>query len=127
VLTDPEGNSFPLTFGLTGLLHADGPANGVVNFIFGSAFGQAWGAVPGVDTIHLQDTVTSVTVAADGTVTLEGLLAEKDFARGGGVVFVEENIPFTIVVSPDSGQFTLHWCELPTFHLKVTDGNLGVG
>jgi sugar lactone lactonase YvrE len=100
LLTDPAGQDFPLTFGLTGLLHADGPARGVVNFFFGLAFGQAWGAVPGADSIRLEGTVTSFTVAADGTVTLEGRLTEKDYARGGGVAFIEENVPFMIVLRP---------------------------
>jgi hypothetical protein len=84
LLTVPGGNVFALTFALTASLQAEGSAGGVVNFVFGEGFGQAWGAAPGVDAIHLQGRVTSSTVAANGTVTLEGQLTEKDFARGGG-------------------------------------------
>jgi hypothetical protein len=124
VLTDPAGNVFPLSFGLKGVLNADGSARGAVNFVFGPAFAQLWGAVPGVDTIHLHGTVTTVAVANTGAITLQGTATEKDFARGGGVAFVEDDIPFTVVVRPDTGGFTLPWCELPTFDLKVLDGNL---
>lgn len=126
LLTDPSGATFPLTFALEAMLRSDGSARGTVNFVFGPAFGQSWGAVPGVNSIHLKGTVTSVTVAEDGGVTLLGHLTEKDYARGGGVAFIEEYVPFQIVVNPDSLQFTLQWCELPTFHLGITDGNLGV-
>src|SRR5262249_40612284 len=77
-LTDPDGNVFPLTFGLAGILHADSSAQGTVNVVFGPAFGEAWGAVPGVDHIHLSGTVTSLTASADGSITLEGQLTEKD-------------------------------------------------
>ena len=81
---------------------------------------RLWGAVPGADTIHLQGTVTSFTVAEDGIVTLEGQLTETDVARGDGVAYVEEDVPFQVVVSPDSWRFTLPWCELPTFDVEVT-------
>jgi hypothetical protein len=126
VLTDPDGNIFSLTFALTTSLPADGSASGVVNFVFGQAFGQAWGAVPGVDAIHLHGTVASFTVAADRTVTLEGQLTEKDSTRGGGVAFIEENVPFRIVLHPGAPQFTLQWCELPTFDLELTAGHLAI-
>jgi DNA-binding beta-propeller fold protein YncE len=126
VLSDPDGNAFPVTFGLTGLRHSDGSASGVVNFAFGPAFSQLWGAVPGVASIHLHGTVTSITVAADGTVALEGQLTEKDLGRRDGLVFVEENVPFKIVRRPGGRQFTLQWCQLPTFDLELTDGNLAI-
>jgi hypothetical protein len=93
-------------------------AGGVVNFVFGPAFGQVWGAVGGVGTIHVHGPVNFVTAAADGAVTVKSQLTEKDFSRGDGVILVEDNIPSTIVVSPGSWQFTLPWCELPTFPLK---------
>ncbi len=124
MLTDGDGNVFSLSFGLPGVLNANGPAHGVINFVFGPAFSQLWGAVAGVDSIHLWGIVTTVTVGDDGTITLEGQVTEKDFSGGDGMVFVEENIPFTIVVSPDSSQFTLQWCELPTFDQEVIGGNL---
>lgn len=127
LLTDPNGTVFPCTFGLSGLLHADGSAGGVVNLVFGPAFSQAWGAVLGVDAIHLQGTVNSFTVTADGTVTLEGQLTEKDLTHVAGVVFVEENVPFQIVVGLDSWQFTLQWCELPTFQFELTVRNQKIG
>src|SRR5262249_21155553 len=125
-LTDPDGNTFPLALGLAAVLRADGTAHGTINFVFGPAFSQLWGAVPGVDTIRLSGAVTAITVAEDGTVSLEGLTTEKDYARGGGIAFVEENIPFRIVLHADSGQFALQWCELPTFELALSDGNLAL-
>jgi hypothetical protein len=42
------------------------------------------------------------------------------------VVFVEENIPFQIIVQPDSGQLTLPWGERPTFGLEGTAGHLAL-
>lgn len=126
VLTDPSGQTFGATFGLAAVRRADGSADGVLGFAFGPAFGQAWGAVPGVDRIQLLGRVTSFTVAADGTVTLAGLLTEKDFARRGGVAFVEKDVPFRIELRPGSTNFTLQWCELPTFALAVTDGDLRI-
>lgn len=125
-LTDPGGNVYALSFAIAATLRADGSVSGQIDFNFGPAFGAAWGAVPGVDRIHLHGRITSFTVAEDGSVTLQGLLTEKDFARGGGAVFVEENVPFTIVVCPGSVQFSLQWCELPTFYVELTDGNLDV-
>jgi hypothetical protein len=112
LLTDPSGASFPFTFTLEAMLRSDGPA-----------FGQPWGAVPGVNGIHLTGLVSSVAVAGDGTITLEGHLTEKDYARGGGVPFTEGDAPFAIALRPGAPQFTVQWCELPTFDLEQTDGN----
>jgi sugar lactone lactonase YvrE len=125
LLTDPAGDTFSAAFGLAAVRRADGSADGVVDFSFGPAFGQAWGAVPGVDRIQLHGRITSFTVAADGTVTLEGRLTEKDFDRGR-VVFVERDVPFRIVIGPHSTSFSLQWCELPTFYLDVTHGDLRI-
>jgi hypothetical protein len=125
-LTDPSGHSFGAAFALAAVRRADGSAEGTVNFNFGPAFGRAWGAVPGVNRIHLFGRITSYTVAVDGTVTLDGRLTEKDYASEGGAVFIEENVPFRIVLRPGSMSFTLQWRELPTFGLDVTHGILRV-
>ncbi|MBY0456287.1 MAG: ScyD/ScyE family protein [Gemmataceae bacterium] len=124
-LTAPGGQTFGVAFGLTASREADGDVGGIVNFSFGPAFGQAWGAVPGVDRIQLHGRVTAFTVAADGTVTLTGRLTERDFSRGR-LVFVERDIPFRITLRQGSNQFTFQWCELPTFYLNVTAGELKV-
>jgi len=107
VLTDPAGVAFTFNFGLAGVLDANGDVGGNVNFVFGQALAQVWGAAPGVTSIHLMGTVAAITVAAEGTMTLEGQWTEKDFARGGAVAFVEENVPFRIKVNPDLRHFTL--------------------
>jgi hypothetical protein len=52
----------------------------------------------------------------------KGLLAEKGYAGGG--VFVEEDVPFTVLVRPNSASISLQWCELPTFVVEVTDGDV---
>jgi hypothetical protein len=105
------------------MLRSDGPAQGTIHFVFGPPFGQSWGAVPGVPSIHLTGAVTSLAVAGDRTVALEGRLTEKDYTRGGGVPFTEGDAPFAIALRPGAPQFTLQWCELPAFDLERTDGN----
>lgn len=47
------------------------------------------------------------------------MLTEKDFGRGDGVVFLEEDVPFTIQIAPDTLSFSLQWCLLPTFDVAV--------
>jgi ELWxxDGT repeat protein len=113
-------SAYPFRFALAGVISSDGTARGRVNFVFGPEFSEAWGAVPGVDSIHLSGTLTTITVSEDGTIALAGLLTETDFSRGGGVAFAEEDVPFTIVFSPGSWRFTLQWCELPTFDVQLT-------
>jgi hypothetical protein len=127
VLTDTAtGINYPLQFGLSGVVGADGAANGHVNFVFLLPFAEAWGAVPGVDRIHIAGRVTSSEVLGDGTVVLEGTLTERDYTGGQGVVFIEENVPFRIEVGGGLGPqaMRLQWCFLPVFPVAVTDGNL---
>jgi hypothetical protein len=109
---------------LGAVLRSDGSAQGSINFVFGPAFGQSWGAVPGVNGIHLTDAAVSLAGAGDGTPALGGRLTEKDYARGGGVAFTEEDVPFTVLLRLGAPRFTLQWCELPAFDLALTDGNL---
>jgi hypothetical protein len=109
-LTDPDGNA--LAFALTESPRAEGSAHGVGSLVFEPGFGGAWGAGHDVDAIHLQGGGSSVTLGAAGAVTLDDQLTEKDFARGSGVAFVEENVPFTILASPHSSRFIVHWYEL---------------
>jgi hypothetical protein len=129
LLTDAAtGINYPLQFGLSGVIVPDGSARGHVNFVFPLPFAEAWGAVPGVDRIHIAGRVTSGEVLGDGTVVLEGTLTERDYARGRGVVFIEENVPFRIEVGGGLGPQTLRlqWCLLPAFSLAVTDGTLRI-
>jgi hypothetical protein len=112
-LTDPTEAFSSLI--VTLMLRNDASTHGPINFIFG----QSWGAVPGMNNIHVTGTVSSMATAEDGTVTLRGRLTERDWDG----VFTKEDVPFRIVLRPGS-QFTLQWCELPTFELELTDGNL---
>jgi hypothetical protein len=127
LLTDTAtGINYPVQFGLSGVVGADGSANGHVNFVFPLPFAGAWGAVPGVDRIHIAGRVTSGEVLGDGTVVLEGTLTERDYTRGQGVVFIEENVPFRIEAGGGLGpqSMRLQWCLLPAFPVAVTGGNL---
>ena len=127
LLTDTAtGINYPIQFGLSGVVGAGGSANGHLNFVFPLPFAEAWGAVPGVDRIHIAGRVTSGEVLGDGTVVLEGTLTERDYTRGQGVVFIEENVPFRIEVGGGLGPqaLRLQWCLLPVFLITVTDGSL---
>src|SRR5262249_9191882 len=42
LLTDPAGNTFPLSFSVAGILDTEGSTQGVVDFVFGPAFAQSW-------------------------------------------------------------------------------------
>lgn len=123
VLTDPNGKSFGATFALAAVRRANGSADGFVDFTFGPAFGQQWSTVSGVDRIQLQGKITSFTVAADGTIVLEGRLTQKEFKRGR-LVFAERDVPFRIVIGPNSTGVSLTWNDLPTFELEVSRGGL---
>lgn len=128
VLNIPDELSSPVRFGLAGVVRADGSAEGNINFVFPPPFANVWGAVPGVDLIHIEGRVTSGSVAEDGTIILEGTLTERDYTKGKGVVFLEENVPFRIEVGGSLGltMIKLQWCFLPDFLIEVTHGNLGI-
>jgi hypothetical protein len=127
VLTDLDENEFAGNlFAIVGAVDADGSAEGNVHLVLAEPFSVVWGAVPGVDFIHLNGKVVAGAIADDGAVVLSGHLTEVDFSYADGVVFVEENVPFEIVVDPDAGKFTLQWCLLPAFDLEVTHGKLNV-
>jgi hypothetical protein len=129
ILTDYDsGITYPLQFGLVGVVKPDGSAVGHVNFVFPEPFAAAWGAVPGVNRITIAGQVTSGEIAADGTVIIEGMLIERDYSNGLGVVFFEENVPFRIEVGGSLGSQVMHlqWCFLPTFRIEVGDGNLTI-
>jgi hypothetical protein len=125
-LTTPDGLESPVRFGLSGIVRADGSAEGNLNFVFPPPFAQVWGAVPGVDHIQIEGQVRSGTVAEDGTIILEGTLTERDYGKGEGVVFIEEDVPFRIEVGGSLAAKTLklQWCFLPVFLVEVTHGNL---
>lgn len=129
LLTDTAtGINYPVLFGISAVVRADGSANGHINFVFPQPFAGVWGAVPGVDLIHIAGRVTSGEVLGDGTVVLQGTLTERDYTNGKGLVFLEENVPFRIEVGGSSGPQTmrLQWCLLPVFPITVTDGDLTV-
>ena len=127
VLTDPDENPFADNiFTVTAQVDADGSAKGNVHFVLAEAFSEVWGAVPGVDFIHLKARIIAGEVAEDGSVLLSGLVTEVDYANGEGVVFVEEDVPLELVVDADGEQFMLQWCLLPVFDLQVSHGELKV-
>ena len=100
-------------------VNADGTANGIAHFVFGEEFSAIWG----VDRMTLRCNMDTGAVSEDGTIVLQGLSYEKDFAPG--IVFTETTA-FVIVVDPAAGFFTLRWCELPFLDLVITEGNLTV-
>jgi hypothetical protein len=125
---DADSNLFPLAgeFSVSGGLTPNGAAHGSINFVFRGDFARYWGAVPGVTNVfHLTGTVTEVSVSGD-EITLRGTLTETDFATGQGVVFVEENVPFEIVMQAGSRSFVMQFCLLPPFVMEVAKGNLDV-
>lgn len=125
-VTDPDGNTYPSAFALAGTVRPNGSARGAIEFLFSPAFSAVWGAVPGVDLIYLNGTITGGSVGTDGSVTLTGTLTEIDLSLTDGVVFQEEDVPFEIVIGGPQGRttFSFQWCELPTFYLEVTNGSL---
>lgn len=129
LLTDTATDiDYAVQFGLSGVVFANGSANGNVNFVFPPTFSEVWGALPGVDRIHIVGRVTSGHVLEDGTVVLEGTLTERDYTQGLGVVFIEENVPFRIEIGGGQGSQTLllQWCLLPIFPVAVAQSNLSI-
>jgi hypothetical protein len=127
-VTDVDGNTFPLAgeFSVNGGLTQAGAPHGRINFVFSGYFAAYWGAVPDVtDRFRLSGRITNVTVN-DGNIVLRGVLNETDYDAGAGVVFVEENVPFEIVVQPGSTTFVFQFCEVPPFTLEVATGTLAV-
>jgi hypothetical protein len=126
-VTDVDGSLFAAAgeFSISGAEARKG-ARGRISFVFRGDFASYWGAVPGVtDLFYLKGIVTDIT--ADGTnVVLSGLLSETDFARGQGVVFVEESVPFEITTQTGSSTFVMQFCELPPFAMDVVQGTLTV-
>ena len=138
-LTDPDGEKFQHQFDISALLKKDGSAQGVTNFVFSGLFSQKWGAVPGVDVMHLRGDFTSGSVAQDGTVTLTGPFIETDYSRDSGIVYQEDSrqsgqTPLKIVIAgpPSSRKFTLSWCSfippagMGSFSIEVGSGSLRV-
>jgi hypothetical protein len=77
--------------------------------------------------MHIAGRVTSGEVLGDGMVVLEGMLTERDYTQGQGLVFIEENVPFRIEIGGGglaAQSLRLQWCLLPVFPVAVTDGNL---
>ena len=129
ILTDPDGNTFPIQFAIAANVTDDGSAYGHINFVFRGEMADVWSAVPGeVDLFHVYGQVTAGSVAADGTVTLQGTVTEIDFDQGNGRIFIVKSDPFVIVTggSVEGNAFELTYCLLPTWHIAVTNGNLSI-
>jgi hypothetical protein len=115
-----EGDSFADNhFQINCRVNADGTANGIAHFFFGEEFSAAWG----LDGMTLRCNIDTGAVSEDGTIVLQGLSYEKDFAPG---IVWTETTPFVIVVDPAAGLLTMRWCELPFLALEITEENLTV-
>jgi hypothetical protein len=134
-LTDPDGEKFTHQFAITAVVDRDGTARGKATFVFSQRFSQKWGAVPGVDLIHLEGDLKTGSVDSAGQVSLVGPFVETDYSRSEGIVYQEDSsvsgaAPLAIVISPDSRKFTLAWCAfIPGngyFSAEVKEGHLKV-
>jgi hypothetical protein len=103
-----------------------GSAEGYINFVFGDGFSGVWGAVPPNSLLFISGNITEI-AQDDGYTVLRGTLREADYTRRQGVVFLIDDL-FEIKVGGDLGanEFILQWCLLPSFLVKVTDGDLSV-
>ncbi|MCI0624038.1 MAG: hypothetical protein L0387_20690 [Acidobacteria bacterium] len=139
LLTDPDGQTFFHQVTIGAVLYSNGSAQGQVNFVFPMPFTLKWGALPGVELMHLAGEITGGSVKPNGDVELTGPFIETDYTRGEGIVFQEDSrvsgaAPLKIVVSgvPGSQQFTLAWCSfIPpggtgSFFVQVTKGTLRI-
>ena len=90
----------------------DGSASGKATFVFGTDFSSLWRA----DVVTLECNIDTATIDEDGTIVLQGLAFEQDFA--GGIVIFEEIAPFEIIIDSE-GSFSLQWCLLPAFDLEL--------
>lgn len=127
-VTDADGNLFPYAgeFALSAGVTPDGSPYGRITFVFTGDFAAYWGALPGVtDVFRLTGEVTDVHTSGN-SVVISGTLTEVDTARGDGVVFVEENVPFQIVGEAGSESFVFQFCLLPPFYVDVANGHLNV-
>jgi hypothetical protein len=117
----------PVTFAIAGVVTASGAGEGVISFIFLGPAAHTWGNISSVDLMTLNGRVSAGSVAADGTVTLSGMLTETDRVFGEGVVFTELTT-FSIQAggSLGSNAFVLQWCALAPFQATVSPGSLRV-
>lgn len=134
-LTDTDGQTFTHQFTISAILNTDGSAQGQASLVFSQAFASKWGALPGVDVMHVQGTFTTGGIAPSGSVWLSGPFLETDFNRTEGIVFQENSAvsgsaPMKVTIAPDTKSFTLSWCSFipaPGFFTVVpTDGSLRV-
>ena len=92
-----EGDSFADNhFEINCRVNADGTANGIAHFFFGEEFSAIWG----LDRMTLRCNIDTGAVSEDGTIVLQGLSYEKEFAPG---VVWTETTPFVIEVDPTAG------------------------
>jgi len=139
LLTDPDGQTFSHQFTIGAVLYSNGSAQGQVNFAFPMPFTLKWGALPGVELMHLVGEITAGSVKPNGDVDLTGPFIETDYTRSEGIVFQEDSrvtgvagIRIVVPGVPGSQQFTLAWCSfIPpggtgSFLIEVTKGTLRI-
>jgi hypothetical protein len=128
LVSDVFGGEYAASFAVSGVLNPQGEARGSVNFVFGADFGAVWGVFPDeTDSMHVYGDITAITVLGDGTVLLEGEVAEADLSHGDGVIFFIEGEPFAMLFDPaNPDQFPFTWCLLPVFGAEVTAGGIGI-
>jgi hypothetical protein len=127
-VTDADGNVFPDAgeFALSAGVRPDGSPYGRITFVFKGDFASYWGAVPGVThAFRLTGEVADVQTIGS-SIVVSGTLTEVDTAKGDGVVFVEESVPFEIVSEVGSDSFVFQFCLLPPFYVDVATGRLTV-
>lgn len=123
----PDGGAprgYPLQFAIIAGYDEAGHAAGAVTFQFGKAFSRDWGIdPPDQSALYLFGKISGISQDSDGSILLTGIVTELDFTASKGVVFLIDD-PFEIRVdgSLSQGQFTLLWCELPVFPVRVTHG-----
>lgn len=127
LLSDPDGNLFPIQFAFAGSIDAGGGANGHINFVFKGEMANYYGLVPGEDTLHVYGQAVSGSVGPDGLVTIRGTVTAVDFNNGDGIIGIVDD-PFVIMAGGGiaADTFIFQFCELPTWQVAVTDGALQV-
>lgn len=122
LVTDPDLAEYTAQFAVAAAVAPGGAAHGSASIVFGPDFSAVWGAVPGVQSIHVWGKVTAVEVDAEGHLMLSGTATEVETVPGSQKV-VFPNEPFVLVVTGPS-TFTFTWCLLPVFDFQVTDGRI---
>ena len=77
--------------------------------------------------VDLTGPISRGSVAADGTVRLEGTLLDQETQQGEGRTW-KSNEPFWITLggSLAPNEFLLRWCTLDEYTVRITDGELHI-